>query len=79
MDFDLGETEVARAMIAQAQTVTVIADASKLGRRGLFEVCPLARIDRLVVDRAVDGQLGLALRAARVEVIVAERQAPGGR
>ena len=50
MDFDLGETEVARAMIAQAQTVTVIADASKLGRRGLFEVCPLARIDRLVVD-----------------------------
>lgn len=79
MDFDLGETEVARAMIAQAQTITVIADSSKLGRRGLFEVCPLARIDRLVVDRAVDGQLGLALRAARVEVIVAERQAPGGR
>jgi DeoR family glycerol-3-phosphate regulon repressor len=72
MDFDLGETEVARAMIAQAQTVTVIADSSKLGRRGLFEVCPLARVDRLVVDRAADGELAQALQVAAVEVIVAE-------
>jgi DeoR family transcriptional regulator, glycerol-3-phosphate regulon repressor len=74
MDFDLGETEVARAMIAQARTVTVIADSSKLGRRGLFEVCPLARVDRLVVDRLADGPLAAALQAA-VEVIVALPQA----
>ena len=72
MDFDLGETEVARAMISQARTVTVIADASKLGGRGLFEVCPLARVDRLVVDRPADGRLADALQTAEVEVIVAE-------
>ena len=72
MDYDLGEAELARAMIAQAQTVTVIADASKLGRRGLFLVCPLARIDRLVVDAPATGALADALRAAAVEVILAE-------
>ena len=72
MDYDLGEAELARAMIAQAQTVTVIADASKLGRRGLFLVCPLARIDRLVVDAPATGALADALRAAGVEVILAE-------
>lgn len=77
MDFDLGETEVARAMIAQAQTITVIADSSKLGRRGLFEVCPLTRVDRLVVDRAAAGQLDSALRAGAVEVIVAEPPVTG--
>ena len=72
MDFDLGETEVARAMIARAQTITVIADSSKLGRRGLFEVCPLARVDRLVVDRPAEGELAAALQMAAVDVIVAE-------
>ena len=75
MDFDLAETEVARAMIAQAVTVTVIADSSKLGRRGLFEVCTLARVDRLVIDRPADRVLAPALQAAGIEVIVAEPQA----
>lgn len=72
MDYDLCEAELARAMIAQAQTVTVVADASKLGRRGLFLVCPLARIDRLVIDAPPTGALADALRAAAVEMILAE-------
>ncbi len=71
MDYDLGETELARAMIAQAQTVTVVADASKLGRRGLFLVCELARIARLVIDRMPEGAIAVALADAGVEVIVA--------
>ena len=71
MDFQLEEAEVARAMIAQAAEVTVIADSSKLGRRGLFKVCALHDLDRLVVDRAPSPELGHALAAAGVEVIVA--------
>lgn len=70
-DFVLEEAEIARAMVAQAQRVTVIADASKLGRTALFAVCGLQEIDRLVVDRAPDGVLAAALEAAEVELIVA--------
>lgn len=50
MDYNIEEAEIARAMIAQAKTLTVLADASKLGRSALFEVCPVDRIHRLVTD-----------------------------
>ncbi len=45
-------------MIAQARQLTVIADSSKLGRRALFQVFPLSRINRLVVDRKPTGNSG---------------------
>lgn len=74
MDFSVEETEVARAMIAQAQTVTVLADSSKHGQVALFQVCSLDRVDRLVVDRLADKALAEALRAAGVEIRLAEQQ-----
>ncbi len=72
MDYQLDEAQIARAMIDQARVLTVIADASKLGRDALFQVCPLEAIDRLVVDRAPHPELALALEAAGVTVIVAD-------
>jgi DeoR family glycerol-3-phosphate regulon repressor len=72
MDFQLDEAQVARAMVAQAGSVTVLADGSKLGRDALFQVCPLEAIDRLIVDRAPERSLADALAAARVDVIVAK-------
>lgn len=71
MDFDLLEAEVARAMIDQAKTVTILADASKLGKEALFQICPLETPDRLVTDTAVDNGLNRLLREKEVEVIVA--------
>ena len=71
MDFDIGEAEVARAMIERSERLTIIADASKFERRALMEVCPLEAIDRIVTDRAPAPALMAALRAAEVEVIVA--------
>ena len=71
MDFDLAEAEVARAMIAQAEVVTVVADHGKFARRAVFEVAPLGRIDRLVTDRAPPEPLAAALAGAGVEVILA--------
>lgn len=68
MDFSIEEAEVARAMIAQARQLTVIADSSKLERRGLFKVFPLERIDRLVIDRQPGPALQAALEKAGVEV-----------
>jgi DeoR family glycerol-3-phosphate regulon repressor len=72
MDFQLDEAQIARAMIAQARVLTVIADGSKLGRDALFQVCPLEAVDRLVVDRAPDAPLAEALATAGVKVILAD-------
>ena len=70
-DFDLEEAQVARAMVRQAETVTVLADASKLGRSSLFGVCTLAEVGRLVTDAPPAAELAEALRRSGVELIVA--------
>ncbi|MCA0998210.1 DeoR/GlpR family DNA-binding transcription regulator [Alloyangia pacifica] len=70
MDFDLRETELARAMVARAEEVTVLADHSKLGRAAVFEVAALTDIDRLVTDRLPTAEMQAALRAAGVELII---------
>lgn len=67
-DFSIEETEITRAMIARTRYLTVIADSSKLGKRALFQVFPLERIDRLVIDRKPMGELAQALANAQVEV-----------
>jgi DeoR/GlpR family transcriptional regulator of sugar metabolism len=71
MDFNAEEAFVARAMIASARQVTVLADSSKLGRHALFQVCGAGQIDRLVTDQAPPRPLADTLKAAGVEVIVA--------
>jgi DeoR family glycerol-3-phosphate regulon repressor len=72
MDFNADEAFVARAMIASARRITVLADSSKLGRQALFEVCKAEQVSRLVTDRAPGGAVRTALQAADVEIIVAE-------
>ena len=66
-DSDPQEAEVARAMAAQADQVTVLADASKMGRAGVFEVCPMARLGRIVTD-AMAKSLRDAAEALGVQV-----------
>ncbi|OCX67256.1 DeoR family transcriptional regulator [Thioclava sp. SK-1] len=71
MDYDLRETEMARAMIARAHCVTVLADYTKLCRAAVFDVAALKDVDRLVTDRAPQPDMAQALQAAGVEVIIA--------
>jgi len=78
-DFSIEEAEITRAMIARTRYLTVICDSSKLGRRALFEVFPLERIDRLIIDRKPMGALAEALEAAQVEVHEAPVLARGER
>ena len=68
MDFDLAEAQVARAMARQAGEVTVLADASKMGCTGVFEIGPLGLARRLVSD-AVPAELREAAGAAGVEIV----------
>jgi DeoR/GlpR family transcriptional regulator of sugar metabolism len=72
-DFNLDEAEIARAMIAQSRHVTVLADAGKFTKSALFQVCPLAAIDRLVTNDAPQPMVE-ALRVAEVETILAPAQ-----
>lgn len=72
MDFNADEAFVTRAMIESARQVTVVADSSKLQRNALFQVCGPEKIDRLVTDRMPGPILESALRAAGVDVVVAE-------
>lgn len=71
MDFNGDEAYVARAMIASAREVTVLADASKLGRHALFQVCGPESVDRLITNKTPDPILGNVLKASGVEVIIA--------
>lgn len=76
MDFNADEAYIARAMIASARHVTVLADSSKLGRHALFQVCEASQIQRLVTESAPERTVANALRAAGVEVIIANAQMP---
>lgn len=69
MDFNAEETFVARAMIASAREVTVIADSSKLGRHALFQVCGVDKIDRLVTNHEPPQPMVELLRSAGVELV----------
>ena len=71
MDFDAEVTEVAQTMIERVDSVTVLADASKFGKRGIFEVAPWGNIDRLVTDEAPPAGIAEALKGAGTEIVVA--------
>lgn len=63
--------EVGAVMASRARRVVVVADSSKVGRRGFTPIVPLSAVGALVTDRAADP---LELQRARqlgVEVILA--------
>lgn len=69
MDFDAQETEIAQTMIERAEIITVLADSSKFGKCGIFEVAPWSRIDRLVTDQPLPLRLENALHGENVEIV----------
>ncbi|MCK5923012.1 MAG: DeoR/GlpR transcriptional regulator, partial [Methylococcales bacterium] len=71
MDFDIEEAQVARAMIAQSQSVTVLISSNKFNVLASFEGCQLSQIDRLITEAAPPKTLAEALKKAGVEVIIA--------
>ena len=69
MDFNINEARIAQAMIRQAESITILADASKFGRIASFKVCDLDRVTTLVCDRLPDEPLAHQLDEAGVRVI----------
>lgn len=66
---DLLEAHLNTLMMQAAHEVTVIADASKFGRRSLSLISPLARVRRVVTDEGVPREIIQAMRDRGVEVI----------
>jgi DeoR family galactitol utilization operon repressor len=65
------EAEVARAMADQADTVVLLADASKFGQAGFAQMIPLRRVNQLITDTGLDDAsaerlAGLGLEVKRV-------------
>jgi DeoR family glycerol-3-phosphate regulon repressor len=76
MDYSVDEAYVARTMVENARTVTVLADSGKLNRNALLQICGPEQIDRLVTEKPVDAALESILKLAGVEIIVAEEDDP---
>jgi DeoR family transcriptional regulator, fructose operon transcriptional repressor len=69
-DYLMPEADVARAMIANAARVAILADRSKLGVVSRVKLCPCEGIDILVVDKGPHPLVG-ALRKAGIGEIIA--------
>lgn len=66
-----GEAEASRQLAAVARRVVIAADATKLGRNTFARILPLDKVDVLVTDLPVTGEVAGELATAGVEVVVA--------
>ncbi len=73
MDFFIEEAQVARAMIEQAESVTILVDSTKFGRIASFEVCGLDRVTNLVCDQPPSAKILASMTKAGVNVFCAEQ------
>ncbi|RRB02659.1 DeoR/GlpR family DNA-binding transcription regulator [Larkinella rosea] len=78
IDFDFGlsisnltETSLNQKMIDAAQTVVVLADSSKFGKRGIGRIGTLDQIHYLITDAGVSAETVQQLEERGVKVIVA--------
>jgi DeoR family transcriptional regulator of aga operon len=66
---DVLEAESNAAMIRIARDVTVVTDASKIGRRSLCTIAPITAIHRIITDRSIRAEHREELVSKGVEVI----------
>lgn len=66
-----GEAAVNAMMVAQASTVVVVADGSKLEQRSFARICSAAEVQILVTDTGADPEIVARYRDAGVEVVLA--------
>ena len=69
---DLMLVETERAMMRAAAEVIVVADSTKFGHQSLTHLCPLNVVHHLVVDDGITAEWREKVRAAGVNLIVAE-------
>ncbi|TRW96515.1 DeoR/GlpR transcriptional regulator [Paracoccus sp. M683] len=70
MDASHDEAQIARAMVANARNLIILADSTKLGRRAAFTVCRTDEIGLVITDDRVGGaeRAGFGSRGVKVWV-----------
>jgi DeoR/GlpR family transcriptional regulator of sugar metabolism len=68
---DVLEAQLNAHMIRISNQVTVVADASKFGRRSLSVICGVEAVHRVITDERISAAMADALRARGVEVVIA--------
>lgn len=71
-DYSPEDTLVKRAYIANTGSVVLLCDSSKFGSRAMVKVVDLPAVDAVVTDAAPPEDIASALRAADIDVIVAD-------
>lgn len=67
---DILEAQLNALMIRISNEVTVVADASKFGRRSLSLIGTMERARRIITDKSVSPEIADTVRAKGVEVVV---------
>ncbi len=67
----LGESGINSEMVAKARRVTVVADASKLGKVALSRICRIDQVHDLITDTGAPDDVVAAFEAAGVTVTLA--------
>ena len=65
------EAELLARMIKVSTMSVVLADSSKIGRRGFGRICEIQDVDILITDSGIPEDVRRAFEAADVHVIVA--------
>jgi DeoR family transcriptional regulator of aga operon len=67
---DMLGAQIDALMIQIAREVTIVADSSKIGRRGLSMIAKIDSIHRLITDKGADKNLIEEIKAHNVEVLL---------
>jgi len=75
IDLDFGltttnahEAALNRQMINASQKIIVLADSSKLGRKGFGHICPLSNVDVIITDNKASTEMVGAMEEQGIEV-----------
>lgn len=78
LDFGLStsnamEAHLNQAMIAVAEKVIVLADSTKMNKRGFGKICSLDKIDVLITDEGIDIETKTKLEEIGIDVVIAKK------
>jgi len=68
---DILEAQLNALMVAAADEVTVVSDASKFGRRSLSVICPMRSVHRVITDASIAPATVQELERMGIEVVIA--------
>lgn len=71
-DYSLEDTEIKQSLVTRSNKKVALVDSSKFHSMSVVKICDLQALDMLVTDQPPTGPFGASLKAARVEVVVAD-------